>query len=118
MTQEIELFPPASPTWQVITCHHRQTKKEIADRKPKQISHHELLYDGQVQKKATGDGGLEKLRFAAAICNKGGHIPRPAIQCLADESGSLESAMARQTKRADAYQRKLAAESITPTGTP
>lgn len=96
---EKELFPPASPTWAVITCHQRQTKLEIAQKTPKVISHHELLYGGRVISKMTGEAGLDKLRLIAKFSNKQGMIPRPAIQCLADDSGSLDARLKRQNQR-------------------
>ncbi len=113
-----ELFPPPEPTWQVISCHHRQTKLEIAAKAPKVVSHHELLYGGKVISKMTGDNGLEKLRLIAKFSNKQGMVPRCAIQCLADDTGSLEARLKRQTHRADVLQQKARESTVTPIGTP
>lgn len=115
---ENELFPPLDLTWAVITCHRRQTKQEIALKCPKIISHHELLYGGVVMSKMTGDNGLEKLRIIAKFSNKQKLLPRPAIECLADDTGSLEARLARQTKRAEAIQAKARENAVTITGTP
>ena len=100
-----ELFN-LQPTWAVITCHRRQTKQEIAMKTPKVISHHELLYGGRVISKMTGDNGLEKLRLIAKFSNKQGMVPRDAIQCLADDTGSIEARLKKQTQRANAIQSK------------
>lgn len=110
---EKELFPPLDPTWAVITCHRRQTKQEVALKVAKIISHHELLYGGKVVSRMTGDNGLEKLRIIAKFSNKQGLVPRPAIQCLADDTGSLEARLKHQTDRAHLIQAKIR-EGITP----
>jgi hypothetical protein len=98
---EKELLPPDSPTWAVITICKRQTKQEIARKDPKVISHHELLYGGKVVSKMTGPNGLEKLQLIAKFSNRQSLIPRKAIECLADDTGSMEARLARQTKRAE-----------------
>lgn len=118
MTEEKELLPPDSPRWAVITCHKRQSKQEIARKEPKIISHHELLYGGKVISKATGENGLERFQTIAKFSNKQNLIPRPAIQCLADDSGSLESRLKRQTSRAEVIQAKARENAVTPIGTP
>lgn len=115
---EKELFPEEAPRWAVITCHKRQTKDEISRKVAKIISHHELLYGGRVISKMTGENGLEKLRIIAKFSNKTGSIPRSAIQCLADDCGSIEARLARQSKRADSIQAKALGNTVTPTGTP
>lgn len=114
---EKELFS-LDPTWAVITCHKRQTKQEIARKEPKIISHHELLYGGKVISRMTGDGGLEKLHIIAKFSNKQKLVPRPAIECCADDTGSLEARLKRQTERADAIQAKARENTVIPTGTP
>ncbi len=110
---EKELFPPLDPTWAVITCHRRQTKQEIARKDPKIISHHELLYGGRVISRMTGQNGLDKLHIIAKFSNKQKLVPRPAIECIADDNGSLEARLQRQTKRADAIQQKAREDAAT-----
>ena len=117
MSEEKDLLPPDAPRWAVITCHSRQTKLEIANRQPKEISHHELLFGGKVISKMTGENGLEKLRLIAKFSNKQSLIPRPAIQCLADDSGSLEARLKRQNERANSLRLKSLQNTVT-TGTP
>jgi hypothetical protein len=99
---EKELLPPPAPTWDVITCCKRQTKQEIARRDPKVISHHELLYGGKVIAKRTGPDGLDNLQKIAKFSNRHGLLPRRSIECAADDDGTLEARLRRQTKRADA----------------
>ena len=96
---EKELFPPSPPAWAVITCTRRQTKQEIALKTPKIISHHELLYGGRVITKMTGQAGLEKLQFHAKFSNKQNLIPRSAVECLADDSGTIEARLKKQNHR-------------------
>lgn len=96
---EDNLFPPDGPTWAVITCHKRQSKLEIARKDPKEISHHELLYGGRVITRMTGEAGLEKLRFLAKHSNKHKLIPHKAIECLADDTGSIEARLKKQNRR-------------------
>lgn len=115
---EKELFPPLDPTWAVITCHCRQTKLEISRKDPKIISHHELLYGGKVVSKMSGENGLEKLRLIAKFSNKQKLVPRAAIECLADDTGSLEARLKRQNSRAETIQRKASENTVTPIGTP
>lgn len=103
---EKELFPPLDPTWAVITCHQRQSKLEISRKDPKIISHHELLYGGRVISKMRGENGLDKLRIIAKFSNKAKLVPRAAIECLADDTGSLEARLKRQSTRAEAIQLK------------
>lgn len=93
------LFPPDGPTWAVITCQKRQSKLEIARKEPKEITHHELLYGGKVISKMTGEAGLEKLRFLAKHSNRHKLIPRPAVECPADDSGSIEARLKKQNHR-------------------
>lgn len=118
MSEEKELLPPDAPRWAVITCHKRQSKDEIAKKRPKIISHHELLFGGKVISKMTGDGGLEKLHTIAKFSNRQNLVPRPAIQCLADDVGSMEGRLKRQSARAEAIQREARENTIIPTGTP
>jgi hypothetical protein len=100
MSEDTEnLFPPDGPTWAVITCHKRQTKQEIARKDPKIISHHELLYGGKVITRRTGQAGLDALHVLAKHSNKHNLIPRPAIECLADDSGSIEARLKKQNSR-------------------
>jgi len=106
MTTDTELFPPPEPRWEVVTIHQRQTKEESAANKPKFVSHHELLYGGRVQKKTSGVSGMDGLREMAAFLNRKRMVPRPAIQCLADDPGNREVAMRKMTKRADAINAK------------
>lgn len=116
---EKELLPPLAPTWAVITCTRRQTKQEIALKTPKIISHHELLYGGVVISKMTGPAGLEKLQIIAKFSNKQGLVPRRnAVECAADDTGTMEARLKRQTARADALQAAQTARTVTPTGTP
>lgn len=116
---EKELLPPLPPAWAVITCTRRQTKQEIALKTPKIISHHELLYGGCVITKMTGPSGLEKLHLIAKFSNKQGLAPRRnAVECAADDSGSMEARLKRQTARADALQEGIQEGTVTPTGTP
>lgn len=92
------LFPPDGPKWAAITCHKRQSKLE-GEKRAKEISHHELLYGGRVICKMTGEAGLDKLQFLAKHSNKHNLIPRPAVECLADESGSIEARLKKQNRR-------------------
>ena len=102
MTPNTELFPPPEPRWEVVTIHQRQTKTDLAANAPKVISHHELLYGGRVQKKTSGIAGLEGLREMAGFLNRKRMVPRPAVECLADDPGNREAAMRKQTRRAEA----------------
>lgn len=79
-----ELFEKEATNWAVITIHHKQSKAEMAAKKPKEISHHELIFNGKVQLKKKGDGGLSTLRDMAAFMNKRGMVPKDKVQCLAD----------------------------------
>lgn len=115
---EKELLPPPAPTWDVITCCKRQTKQEIARRDPKVISHHELLFGGKVISRMTGPNGLDKLHVIAKFSNRQQLIPRKAIECLADDTGSIDARLARQTRRSEALQGKAKADTVTPTVTP
>lgn len=116
---ENELLPPLAPTWAVITCTRRQTKQEIALKTPKIISHHELLYGGVVISKMTGPNGLDKLQIIAKFSNKQNLVPRrTAVECAADDSGTMEARLKRQTARAEALQVKAKENTVTPTGTP
>lgn len=80
-----ELFQTDSAAWAVITIHRKQSKQELANKAPKEISHHELIYNGVVQLKRKGTGGLATLREMAAFMTKRGMIPKPKIECLADK---------------------------------
>lgn len=66
----------------------------------------------------TGESGLEKLRFLARHSNKHKLIPRPAVECLADDSGSIEARLKKQTRRADIIQKAIHEGTVTPTSTP
>lgn len=100
MSEDTEnLFPPDGPKWAVITFHKRQSKLEVAEKRPKEITHHELLFGGRVVSKMTGESGLEKLRFLAKHSNKHSLTPRPAVECLADDSGSIETRLKKQNQR-------------------
>jgi hypothetical protein len=116
---EKELLPPLDPTWAVITCTKRQTKQEIAMKVPKIISHHELLYGGVVISKMTGPNGLDKLQTIAKLSNKQKLVPRRnAVECIADDTGTIESRLKRQTQRAEMHQLAHQTRTVTPTGTP
>ena len=66
----------------------------------------------------TGENGLEKLRIIAKFSNKQGMIPRQGIECLADDTGSLEARLNRQTKRAEVIQEKARIERLMTPQTP
>ena len=67
----------------------------------------------------TGPAGLEKLHVIAKFSNKQGLVPRRnAVECMADDTGTMEARLKRQTARADARQEAIRNGTITPTGTP
>ena len=84
MSQEKELFPPPEPRWHVLTCHKAQTKLERVEKKPREVSHHELLYGNHVESRRKGETGLETLREIARFLNSRGLRPRDRIECAAD----------------------------------
>lgn len=84
MSEEKELFPPAEPRWHVLTCHKAQTKLERVAKKPREVSHHELLYGNHVESRRKGETGLETLREIARFLNSRGLRPRARIECAAD----------------------------------
>lgn len=81
-SQELPLDIPER--WTVEPIFRRQTKAEIDAGKPKELKHYALIYGGIVQKKATFERDVARLREMAAFCNKRTLAPRPAVQCLAD----------------------------------
>lgn len=90
-----KLFEDPAQTWAVITIQVKQSKQELAEKAPKVVSHHELIFGGKVEHKRKGDGGLDTLRQMAAFMNKRGMVPQPKIQCLADKG---LSALSRKPK--------------------
>ena len=79
-----ELFEKEATKWAVISIHQKQSKQQIADKRPKEISHHELIYNGQVHLKRKGEGGLATLREMSVFMNRRGMEPQPKISCVAD----------------------------------
>ena len=79
-----ELFEKEATKWAVISIHQKQSKQQIADKRPKEISHHELIYNGKVQLKRKGEGGLATLREMSVFMNRRGMEPQPKISCVAD----------------------------------
>ena len=79
-----ELFEKEATKWAVISIHQKQSKQEIADKRPKEVSHHELIYNGEVHLKRKGDGGLATLREMSVFMNRRGMEPQPKIRCVAD----------------------------------
>lgn len=85
MTIPSEELPIDLPhRWTVEPVFRRQSKAEAILGEAKIVKHYALLYGGSVQKKATFERDVERLREMAAFCNKRGLVPRPAVQCLAD----------------------------------
>lgn len=84
MSEEKELFPPSEPRWTVLTCHRQQTKLERIAKKPREVSHHELLFGNHVESRRKGETGLDTLREIAKFLNSRSLKPRPKIECVAD----------------------------------
>lgn len=84
MSEDIQLFPPPPPRWHVLTCHKAQSKLERVAKKPREISHHELLYGNHVESRRKGETGLDTLREVARFLNSRSLTPRPKIECAAD----------------------------------
>lgn len=72
--------------WTVEPLFQHQTKQQIAAGLPPVLKCYALLYGGVIQKKATFERDVERLREMAAFCNKRSLAPRPAVQCLADRN--------------------------------
>lgn len=70
--------------WTVEPRFRRQSKADADAGLPKELKDYALLYGGVVQKKATGERDVERMREMASFCNKRSLVPRPAVQCLAD----------------------------------
>ena len=90
--------------WRAQTKYAHQTKKqrELGE-VPKEICH-ELLFGTQVHETDKGERGLNRLRELADLFNKKRVIPRDRpVQCLADESGSIESRLVKQNRRAEKF---------------
>jgi hypothetical protein len=80
-----ELFPKKpTPDWVVLPIHHRQTREEMAKKKPLVIKHYELLYRGRIHLKRKGEHGHKILKEMAEFMNKHAMPPREKVQCLAD----------------------------------
>jgi hypothetical protein len=80
-----ELFPEKpSPDWVVLPIHVRQTREEMAKKKPLVIKHYELLFRGKIHLKRKGEHGLRILKEMAAHMNLHGMVPREKVECLAD----------------------------------
>ena len=84
MSEEKDLFPPSGPRWHVLTCHRQQTKLERIAKKPREVSHHELLFGDSVLSRRKGETGLETLRDIARFLNSRNLCPRNKIECAAD----------------------------------
>lgn len=72
--------------WTVEPLFYRQTKRQIELGSPQVLKYYALKYAGVIQKKATFERDVERLREMASFCNKRGLAPRPALQCLADRN--------------------------------
>jgi hypothetical protein len=80
-----ELFPEKpTPDWVVLPIHVRQTREEMARKKPLVIKHYELLFRGKIHLKRKGEHGLRILKEMAAHMNLHGMVPREKVECLAD----------------------------------
>ena len=84
MSEAKDLFPPAEPRWLVLTCYRHQTKLERIAKKPREVSHHELLFGDSVLSRRKGETGLETLREIARFLNSKNLRPRKKIECCAD----------------------------------
>jgi hypothetical protein len=90
--------------WTVRTIYKHQSKKEREAKLPPEERHHELCYGGCCIEKETGERGLKRLREMSDLFNRMKVAPRDrAVQCLADESGSIENRLAKQNRRAANY---------------
>lgn len=80
-----ELFPEKpTPDWVVLPIYVRQTREEMAKKKPLVIKHYELLFRGRIHLKRKGEHGKRILDEMAAHMNKHGMVPREKIECVAD----------------------------------
>ena len=80
-----ELFPAKpDPDWVVLPIYFRQTREEMAKKKPLVLKHYELLFRGKVHLKRKGEHGHIILKEMAAHMNKHGMQPREKVQCVAD----------------------------------
>lgn len=96
---ELPLIVP--DRWSCVTIYRHQTKKDREAKIPPEPVRHELMFGNRVHETDKGERGLKRLREMADLFNRMKVAPRDrAIQCLADESGSVESKLAKQNRRA------------------
>ena len=87
--------------WKAQTRYKHQTKKARELGEPLEEICHELLYGTAVHETEKGERGLRRLRNLADLFNKQRVVPRDRpVQCLADDSGSIETRLAKQNRRA------------------
>ena len=87
--------------WTVRTIYHHQSKKDRELKLDPQEKHHELCFGGCRIEKDMGERGLKRLREYADLFNRKRVVPRDRpVQCLADDSGSIETRLAKQNRRA------------------
>ena len=90
--------------WTVRTIYKHQSKKDRELKIAPEEKHHELCFGGACIEKETGERGLKRLREMSDLFNRMKVAPRDrAVQCLADESGSIENRLAKQNRRAGQY---------------
>lgn len=79
------MFPEKpQPDWVVLPIYRRQTRAEMAKKKPLELKHYELLFRGKVHLKRKGEHGLRILKEMADHMNKHGMVPREKVECVAD----------------------------------
>lgn len=98
-SQELPISIPAR--WKAQTKYRHQTRKQREAGEPLQEICHELLFGTAVHESDKGERGLHRLRNLADLFNKQRVVPRDRpVQCLADDSGSIETRLAKQNRRA------------------
>lgn len=87
--------------WKAQTKYRHQTLKEREAKKPLEEIRHELFFGDAIHETDKGERGLKRLRDMADLFNRLRVVPRDRpVQCLADDSGSIEARLAKQTRRA------------------